>query len=129
MSDSVFTPEALANSTFTGKYFLQDARLPKLTDEKYPVFFNQTDQILTIALTGKEVRTLAPIYIPLPLNALLLGILTWMVGKYFMVYGKTDSRMTKGLVVSLMLLGMATTGTVCSEYRASPINRDLVRSS
>jgi hypothetical protein len=115
MSDSVFTPEALANSTFTGKYFLQDARLAKLTNEKYPIFAH-TDQILTIALTGKEVRTLAPIYIPLPLNALLLGILTWMVGKYFMVYGKTDSRMTKGLVVSLMLLGMATTGTVCSEY-------------
>jgi hypothetical protein len=34
MSDSVFTPEALANSTFTGKYFLQDARLAKLTNEK-----------------------------------------------------------------------------------------------
>jgi hypothetical protein len=34
MSDSVFTPEALANSTFTGKYFLQDARLAKLANEK-----------------------------------------------------------------------------------------------
>jgi hypothetical protein len=90
MSDSVFTPQALANSTYT-------------------------DQILTNALKGKEVRTLAPIYAPLPINALLLGILTWQVGKYFMVYGKTDSRMTKGLVASLMMLAMGTTAAVCSE--------------
>ena len=91
MSDSVFSAQSLANNTLT-------------------------DQILTIALKGKEVRTLAPIFAPLPINALLLGILTWQVGKYFMIYGKSDSRMTRGLVASLMLLSMGTTAAVCSEY-------------
>lgn len=39
MSDSVFTPEALANSTFTGEYFLQDARLAKLTNGKASLLY------------------------------------------------------------------------------------------
>lgn len=93
MSDPVFSASALANSTLT-------------------------DQILTIALKGKEVRTLAPIFAPLPINALLLGILTWQVGRYWMVYGKTDSVMTRGLVAALMVLSMGTTAAVCSESPA-----------
>ena len=88
--DPLFSPEALSNNTFT-------------------------DQLLAVALKGREIQTLAPIFAPLPLNALLLGILTWQVGRYFRAHSHSDSRFTKGLVVSLMLLSMATTAAVCGK--------------
>ena len=88
--DPLFSPEALSNNTFT-------------------------DQLLAVGLKGREIQTLAPIFAPLPLNALLLGILTWQVGRYFRAHSHSDSRFTKGLVVSLMLLSMATTAAVCGK--------------
>jgi hypothetical protein len=97
MVSHFFTPETLANNTYT-------------------------DLVLSKIVKGREVPVLAPIFAPLPLNALLLGVFSWQVTRYFTNYAHSDSRLTKGLVLSLMVSSIATTVAVCGEPPSSGLS-------